>query len=103
MAFALNTGIDFAITEFGFGQPEFRFQTAPQLKTDGISSATLEVSLPRNAVVEQFDIVVQAKPASGTHVQNVAQIRANPGTAADNVGQGMAIVVDFGTPRTVSA
>jgi hypothetical protein len=86
-----------------FGAPGFQFAFAPQLVTDGITSATLEVPLPGNAVVQKFDVVVQAQVASATLAQNVAQIRANPGTKPDNANSGMSIVVDFGTPRTVSA
>src|SRR5262249_37558689 len=96
------------ITETGFenvlsfGIQDF-FRFAPQLVTDGISSATLQVSLPLNAVVQQFDVVLQAQTAAASVVQNVAQVRANPASQADIAGNGMAIVVDFGTPRTVSA
>jgi len=96
------------ITDLGFenvvsfGIQDF-FRFAPQLVTDGISSATLQVPLPLNAVVQQFDVVLEAQTAAATLVQNVAQVRANPATASDISGQGMAIVIDFGTPRTVSA
>ncbi len=74
------------------------FEHVPQLVTDGISSFTLEVPLARNAVVSKFDVIIQAKRAAGTAVQEVAQVRVNP-----TGGGRMAIVLDFGTPRTVSA
>ena len=72
-----------------------------QLTTDGISSFTLDVTLPRNALVREYDIVVNADRANATAVNAVAQVRATRATADDLEG-GMSIVVDFGTPRTVS-
>jgi hypothetical protein len=79
---------DFGSHQFGFG---------PQLTTDGIVGATLEVVLPKNAVVRTYDVVVKALRASATVVQNVAQVRTQESTL------GTSAVVDFGTPRTVSA
>jgi len=73
-----------------------------QLITDGISSFTLDVTLARNALVRKYDIVVNADRARATVVNAVAQVRATPSPARDLSG-GTAIVVDFGTPRTVSA
>src|SRR5437879_896765 len=74
-----------------------KFTYGRQLKTDGITSATLEISLPKNAVVRKYDVMVSARRADATAVQNVAQVRTQDSTL------GTGIIVDFGTPRTVSA
>ena len=79
---------DFGSHQFGFG---------PQLTTDGIVNATLEIVLPKNAVVRQYDVVVKAQRADATVVQNVAQVRSQESQL------GTSAVLDFGTPRTVSA
>jgi len=71
-----------------------------QLKTDGITSFTLPITLARNALVQSYPVVIHASPASAATVNTVAQIRATPST---NISSGTSIVVDFGTPRTVSA
>jgi hypothetical protein len=81
--------------EIPFGS--HHFGVGPQLTTDGIVSATLEIVLPRNAVVRQYDVVVKAARADATVVQNVAQVRTQESEL------GTSAVVDFGTPRTVSA
>ena len=74
------------------------FQFAPQLRTDGITSFTMDVSLARNALVRVYDVVVQADRASATAVENVAQVRATPAEGTLPAS----IVLDFGTLRTVS-
>jgi hypothetical protein len=73
-----------------------------QLTTDGISSFTLDVPLARNALVRKYDIVINADRANATLVNAVAQVRATASTARHLGGRGMAIVLDFGTPRTIS-
>jgi hypothetical protein len=73
-----------------------------QLTTDGISSFTLDVTLARNALVRKYDIVINADRASATFVNAVAQVRATPSSARGLSGGGTAIVLDFGTPRTLS-
>lgn len=75
-----------------------QFQFAPQVRTDGITSFTREVELTRNALVRVYDLVVHAKRASGAPVETVAQVRATPASGRTNA----TIVLDFGTPRTVS-
>ena len=73
-----------------------------QLRTDGITSFTLSVELARNALVRKFEVIVQARRASATLVAGVAQVRSSAATASDLVGKGRSVVLDFGTPRTVS-
>lgn len=73
-----------------------------QLRTDGITSFTLSVELPRNALVRKYEIVVRARRASATSVAAVAQVRSSVASALDIAGRGRAVVLDFGTPRTVS-
>src|SRR5687767_1093774 len=70
----------------------------PQSRVDGIQSAALALSLPRNAVIEVFDVVVTARRAGAAPVHSVAQIRASgPVSASANPK----LVLDFGTMRTV--
>ena len=68
--------------------PLFRFQ--------GVTSIGLEVRLPRNALVGRYDVTIQAQRVDETLLQQVAQLR----TYSNAIGNEM--VVDFGTPRTVS-
>jgi hypothetical protein len=63
---------------------------------DGVTTATLEVSLPRNAVVDDFKVAVRAQRVDSTKVQEVAQVRSYASSAGNE------LVIDFGTPRTVS-
>jgi hypothetical protein len=63
---------------------------------DGVTTATLDLSLPRNALVDDYRVLVRAERVDSTLVQEVAQVR----TYASNAGN--ELVVDFGTPRTVS-
>jgi hypothetical protein len=83
----------YQVTEFGSAVLGY----GPQLATDGITSATLDVTLAKNAVVRKYEVVVKALRADATLVQNVAQVRTQDSTI------GVAATVDFGTPRTVSA
>src|SRR5262249_29677301 len=83
----------FEETEFG----THKFGYGRQLTTDGIVSASLDVTLPKNAVVRRFDVIVKALRATATVVESVAQVRAQDSLI------GTSAVVDFGTPRTVSA
>ena len=71
--------------------------SVPQLRTTGISSASLAITLPKNAVVDVFDIVVAANRAGSAPVSTVAQVRSS------GSGPSSKVVIDFGTPRTVSA
>ncbi len=74
----------------------------PQLVADGSTTATLRLSLPGNARVDRLDVVLTAQRAAAVAARAVAQLRVSEATAAVLAGQGKAVVVDFGTPRTVS-
>jgi hypothetical protein len=52
-------------------------------------------------VVEQFDVAVKAARAGAALAANVAQMRVNDSTFLP--GNGLSVVIDFGTLRTVSA
>ena len=63
---------------------------------DGVTSTTLDVALPRDAVVDEFLVQVQARRVDSVKVQEVAQLRSYSNAGAHEM------VIDFGTPRTVS-
>ncbi len=63
---------------------------------DGVTSTTLDVALPRNALVDEFLVQVQARRVDSVKVQEVAQLRSYSNAGAHEM------VIDFGTPRTVS-
>lgn len=75
----------------------------PQRVVNGLSAFSLPVTLPRNAVVRRLTFVVTAKRAGATAIETVAQYRVSDSASSDLVGRGKSIVVDFGSPRTVSA
>jgi hypothetical protein len=79
------------------------FLVGAQQIANGISSFTLPVVLPRNAVVRQFDVVVRAARAGAALAASVAQMRVSDATSAALAGNGLSVVIDFGTLRTVSA
>lgn len=68
----------------------------PQRRTTGIISASLAITLPDNAVVDAYDVVVTARRAGAAPVDTVAQVRGSGQETSSSV------VIDFGTPRTVS-
>ncbi len=78
---------------------DFSFIYLPYLGTTGVSSAALApvLSLPRNTLVQRFDIVVGATRATRTPAQAAGQVRAY-----DNAGA-HTVIIDFGVPRTVSS
>jgi hypothetical protein len=90
---AVSTEASFKMTEFG----AVKYTYGPKFTTDGITTASLDITLPKNAVVRQFDVVVGAKRADATLVANVGQVRTQ-----DSI-LGVSAVIDFGVPRTVSA
>jgi hypothetical protein len=63
---------------------------------DGVTSATLDLALPRNALVDAVKLRIQARRVDSVLVQQVAQVRSY------SQGSGDELVIDFGTPRTVS-
>lgn len=77
---------------------DFSFIYLPYLGTTGVSTASLSpvLTLPRNALVQRFDLVVGATRATRTPAQAAGQVRAY-----DNAGT-HTVVIDFGVPRTVS-
>lgn len=62
----------------------------------GRSETTLTVELPRNALVDEWKLLVQAQRVDATLLQQVAQVRAYDSVDSHE------LVVDFGTARTVS-
>lgn len=60
------------------------------------------VSLPANALVDVFDVQVTAARATLVRANEVAQVRAGPSANSLIADGGQTLVVDFGTPRTVS-
>jgi hypothetical protein len=71
--------------------------TVAPVKTDGIVSRTLAITLRRNALVERFDVVVQALRADATVLANCAQVRTQ-----DEGADLITVVADFGLPHTVT-
>jgi hypothetical protein len=74
----------------------YQFYGAP--KPDGVTEKSLAISLPANAVVKKYEVVMTAAPAHAVSAAEAGQVRATP---AD--GSMLNVVIDFGTPRTVSA
>lgn len=74
----------------------YQFYGAP--KPDGVTEKSLAISLPANAVVHKYEVVMGAAPAHAVSAAEAGQVRATP---AD--GGMLNVVIDFGTPRTVSA
>ena len=73
------------------------FAYFPYFYADGATDYALDITLPRNALVDQLDTVVTAARAFSVPAQVVAQVR----TAS--IRGGKSVVLDFGTLRTVSA
>ncbi|MBX3670453.1 MAG: hypothetical protein KF778_18790 [Rhodocyclaceae bacterium] len=65
---------------------------------NGVGAVTLDppLTLNRNTLVRKYDLTLGAAHAPRTQAQNVAQVRAYSNAGAHTV------VIDFGTPRTVS-
>ncbi len=73
----------------------YQFYGAP--KADGITEKSLAITLPRNAVVRRYEVVLKAATAHAVMAGTAGQLRATAITG------GVSVVIDFGTPRTVSA
>lgn len=67
-----------------------------------ISSASLTLSLPANALVRVLKVNVQADPAGPIKLSEVGQVRLQTSTSAAG-SQGTSAVIDFGAPITLSA
>lgn len=78
---------------------DFSILYLPYLGSTGVSLAALSPvqKLPRNTLVQRFDIVVGATRATRTPAQAAGQVRAY-----DNAGT-HTVIIDFGVPRTVSS
>ena len=76
-------------------RPLYEYFGAPQ--PDGVTDKSLTISLPRNAVVRKYEVVVTAATAHAVSAGEAGQVRTTA------VAGGLSVVVDFGTPRTVSA
>ena len=78
---------------------EFSYAYLPYLGSTGVSSAPLApvLTLPRNTLVQRFDLVIGAGRATRTPAQAAGQVRAY-----DNAGA-HTVIIDFGVPRTVSS
>ena len=76
---------------------------AGQVDTYGAVQHTSGITLPRNALVEEFDVLVTAARATAVRANVVAQVRAGPSSDTAIGDNGLSVVVDFGTPRTVNA
>ena len=68
----------------------------PYALFEGVVSKSLEVVLPRNALVDEYLFEVRAQRVDMTLVQDVAQVRSYSSS------DGNELIIDFGTPRTVS-
>ncbi len=68
---------------------------APQ--PDGVTQKSLPIQLPRNAVVDKYQVVITAAQAQAVAAGDAGQVRKTAGSG------GATVVLDFGTPRTVSA
>jgi len=73
----------------------YEFYGAP--KPDGVTEKGLTITLPRNAVVRKYEVIMTAAPAHAVRAGDAGQVRTTP------VFGGQTAVLDFGTPRTVSA
>lgn len=99
-------GVDMVAKGASVGEPliyeypatDYVLAVFASLLSDGVGSVTLSplLQLNRNTIVRKFDVTVGAVHASRTQAQNVAQVRAYSSSGAHTV------VIDFGTPRTVS-
>jgi hypothetical protein len=69
----------------------------PLLSLTGSTATTLELALPRNALVDSFKVQVQASRVNLVQAQQVAQVRSYSQASSHE------LVIDFGTPRTVSS
>ncbi|WP_164018114.1 hypothetical protein [Pyxidicoccus trucidator] len=88
------------LAAYAYSQPIaiMEVRLAPQRVANGTATAALEVKLPGNALVRELDVVVQADRASWSSLGSVGQVRKQEGPEST-----LSVVVDFGTPRTVSA
>jgi len=82
---------------------QFKIPLFNILVSDGATTATLDLVIARNALVDELDLVVEAAQATSTLVKNVAQLRVNPAPPTGLGNDAHSVVIDFGVLRTVSA
>ena len=73
----------------------YEFYGAP--KPDGVTERSIEIVLHKNAVVKKYEVVIVAAPAHAVTAGEAGQVRTTQS------GGSLTVVLDFGTPRTVSA
>jgi hypothetical protein len=73
----------------------YEYYGAPQ--PDGVTEKSLLVTLPRNAWVRKYEVVMTAATAHAVTAGDAGQVRTTA------IAGGVSVVLDFGTPRTVSA
>lgn len=73
----------------------YEFYGAP--KPDGVTEKSLAIVLQKNAVVKKYEVVIVAAPAHAVTAGEAGQVRTT------GSGGSRTVVLDFGTPRTVSA
>ena len=102
-----NVGVGGAALGVGYAEQvllgELHYYYAGQVDTYGAVQHTSGITLPRNALVEVFDVLVTAARATAVRANVVAQVRAGPSSDPAISDNGLSVVVDFGTPRTVNA
>ena len=97
----LGAEIAYQVEQVLFG--ELAYYYVGQFDTYGAVQFVGGVTLPRNALVDKFDVLVTAARATAAHANEVAQVRANASSNIAIGDKGLSVVVDFGTPRTVNA
>lgn len=83
------------LLEYSYHRKEYY---APQVRADGIGSRTITKRLHSNALVRRLDVVASASRADAALLANAGQVRLQEAAAGQTT-----VVVDFGTPRTVSS
>jgi hypothetical protein len=73
----------------------YEYYGAP--KPDGVTEKSLAITLPKNAVVKKYEVLITAATAHAVKAGDAGQVRTTP------VSGGVSVVLDLGTPRTVSA
>jgi len=73
-----------------YGDLRYEFYAAPS--PDGVTQASFAITLPRNALVRKYELVLTAAPAHAVTAAEAGQVRTT---------DGISVVIDFGTPRTV--
>ncbi|MGH6923618.1 MAG: hypothetical protein ACRED5_07745 [Propylenella sp.] len=97
------TGFDFAYQIEAVTFDELTYYYFGQFDTYGAVQYAGGITLPRNAIIEEFDVLVTAARATAVRANEVAQVRTGASNESEIGSKGLSVAVDFGTPRTVSA